>query len=49
MNGITSKMNGSAKVTSKLSGRQLTCGITMAPDLRCSAARSSCVRWPPGP
>ena len=27
MNFMTSKMNGSAKVNSKLSGRQLTCGI----------------------
>jgi hypothetical protein len=49
MNFMTSKMNGSAKVNSKLSGRQLTCGMTIAPDLRCSAARSSCLRWPPGP
>jgi hypothetical protein len=29
---MTSKMNGSAKVNSKLSGRQLTCWITIAPD-----------------
>src|SRR5260370_29804976 len=49
MNFMTSKMNGSAKVNSKLSGRQLTSGMTSAPDLRCWAARSSCLRCPPGP